>query len=74
MTIRGPRPLPECSVCGTPTRRRTHDANGGLCSQCHRTYQASRGTQTQLLLSVPELPADRDLSNVVLFRRRREGR
>jgi hypothetical protein len=68
------RPLPECSICGTPTRRQAHTANGGLCSPCRVTYQASRGAQTQLLLSVPDV-VERDLENVVVLdpRRRRKG-
>lgn len=27
-------PLPECSLCGTPTRRAAHESNGGLCTGC----------------------------------------
>jgi hypothetical protein len=27
-------PLPECELCETPTRRATHDRNGGLCNDC----------------------------------------
>lgn len=75
MTAQTPRPLPECRVCQTPTRRRTHDATGGLCTGCHRTYQASKSVQTQLLLSIPDLKDDGpDLANVVLFRTRKDGK
>lgn len=74
MTIHRPPALPECRLCQTPTRRQTHARTDGLCSACHRTYQASRAVQTQLLLSIPDLedkPAD--LANVVMFRPRKAG-
>lgn len=32
--IRIADPLPECALCESPTRRRTYEANGGLCSRC----------------------------------------
>lgn len=34
MTARTAPPLPECALCGTPTKRAAHDRNGGLCSPC----------------------------------------
>lgn len=30
----GWRALPECPICGTPTRRAVFDANGGTCTAC----------------------------------------
>lgn len=29
------RPLPECQLCETPTKRATWEALAGLCSPCH---------------------------------------
>lgn len=37
------RPLPECAVCSTPTRRQAFDANGGMCSTCRDAYGNRRG-------------------------------
>jgi recombinational DNA repair protein (RecF pathway) len=34
VNIRIADPLPECSLCGTPTKRAKHERNGGLCSRC----------------------------------------
>jgi hypothetical protein len=28
-------PLPECRLCERPTLRKAHEANGGLCTDCH---------------------------------------
>jgi hypothetical protein len=71
MTTDLPRPLPECRLCQTPTRRRVHQRNDGLCTDCRGRYEASRAVQTQLLLSIPEpKAAEPDLSNVVLLRPR----
>jgi hypothetical protein len=66
-----PRPLPECRLCQQPTKRRTWRANDGLCTDCRRAYDASRGHQTALLLPL-DPPADPqpDLTNVVLLRPR----
>jgi hypothetical protein len=36
VTIRTADPLPECSLCGQPTKRTTHERYGGLCSACSR--------------------------------------
>lgn len=73
MIVDKPRPLPECRLCQTPTRRRTYRANDGLCSDCRKVYDASRGEQTTLLLPLEGAPSTRaeDLTNVVLFRPRR---
>jgi hypothetical protein len=65
-----PRPLPDCALCGQPTRRRVHRANGGMCTACRHEYeQRDRGTQLPLLLDVD--PAPRDLTNVVVLDTRR---
>jgi hypothetical protein len=71
MSTELPRPLPECRLCQTPTRRRTHQRTGGLCSACYKRYERERAVQTQLLLPLDK-PDDQpaDLSNVVLFRPR----
>lgn len=34
MTIRTAEPLPECRMCGTPTKRKAYDRNGELCTPC----------------------------------------
>lgn len=34
MTVRLAEPLPECSLCETPTARDAHERNGGLCTAC----------------------------------------
>ena len=71
MITDGPRPLPDCRLCGTPTRRRVHRANDGMCSDCKTAYDASRGTQQTLLLPLEDAPdTGPDLSNVVLLRPR----
>ncbi len=75
MTIKLPPPLPECTVCGTPTRRAVHNATGGLCSTCKRTYTQGglptlaevRESRVQLEL---DMPTPAEASNVVPFRRK----
>jgi hypothetical protein len=63
-----PRPLPECALCGTPTRRRTHRTNGGMCTDCRTAYEASRGEQQQLPIVTPApTPRPPDLTNVVVL-------
>lgn len=32
--MRVAEPLPECELCGAPTKREAHERNGGLCSPC----------------------------------------
>jgi hypothetical protein len=67
-----PRPLPDCALCGTPTKRRVHRANGGMCTDCARAYAAGQGEQQQLPLVVPapgRTPPD--LTNVVVLVTRR---
>ena len=73
MIVDKPRPLPECSLCSTPTQRRAYRANHGLCSPCRKAYDAGRGEQTTLLLPLDGVPATRaeDLANVVLLADRR---
>lgn len=73
MIVDRPRPLPECALCHTPTQRRAHRTNRGLCSACKVAYDAGRGQQTTLLLPLDGAPTTRaeDLSNVVLLRPRR---
>lgn len=72
-----PRPLPDCALCGTPTARRAHRQNRGMCTPCARAYAAQHPTadQLQLLLEL-EAPAPRppDLSNVVVLDTRRRTR
>jgi hypothetical protein len=72
MIVDRPRPLPECALCGEPTNRRRHRANGGMCSDCRRVHDASRGEQQQLPL-ITDAPAPRapDLTNVVVLDTRR---
>lgn len=65
-----PRPLPECVLCGTPTRRRAHRVNRGMCTACRRVYDASRPEQ-QLLLDFQASDRGPDLSNVVVLDTRR---
>jgi hypothetical protein len=36
VTIRQAAPLPECSLCETPTARDVHERNGGLCTRCNQ--------------------------------------
>lgn len=69
-----PRPLPECSICGTPTARRPHRANAGLCTPCRRAYDASRPQQQTLLLPLDGVRPEERLSNVVLLADRRRRR
>lgn len=73
MIVDRPRPLPDCALCGTPTRRRVHRANGGMCTDCRKVYDAKpRAEQQQipLLTAAPEPPAP-DLTNVVVLDTRR---
>lgn len=67
-----PRPLPECALCSSPTQRRVHRANKGMCTDCARVY-ATRNADQQALLFELEQPAPRppDLSNVVVLDTRR---
>lgn len=70
-----PRPLPECALCQTPTRRRTHRANGGMCTDCRKAYDAGRGEQQRIpiVTAAPHLPyGDADLTNVVVLDTRRK--
>jgi hypothetical protein len=71
-----PRPLPDCALCGTPTRRRTHRQNGGMCTDCRRVYDAKPRAEQQalpLITDTPPPPAP-DLTNVVVLDTRRRGR
>jgi hypothetical protein len=75
VTTDEPRPLPECAICQTPTRRRNHRANGGMCTPCRTAYDAARGEQTQLPLVVPApTPRPPDLTNVVVLDTHRKPR
>jgi hypothetical protein len=67
-----PRPLPECALCQTPTQRRAHRANGGMCTPCRTAYDQGRAEQQQLPL-ITDAPAPRppDLTNVVVLDTRR---
>jgi hypothetical protein len=68
-----PRPLPDCALCGQPVRRRTHRANGGMCTTCAQSYAARRHAE-QLglpLITDPPAPAPPDLSNVIVLDTRR---
>jgi hypothetical protein len=68
-----PRPLPECALCSTPTQRRVHRANGGMCTPCRREYdQRPKAEQQQLpLITDTPTPKPRDLTNVVVLDTRR---
>jgi hypothetical protein len=68
-----PHPLPDCAICGTPTKRRAHRANGGMCTACRRAYDAKDRPEQQQLPIVTSAPAPRqpDLSNVVVLDTRR---
>lgn len=48
MTIQRSQPLPECVVCERPTRRETHERNGGYCSRCKSLRPAYVPTPAQL--------------------------
>jgi hypothetical protein len=67
-----PRPLPECALCATPTQRRAHRANGGMCTPCRRTHDAAHGDQQALpLITSAPTPRTPDLTNVVVLDTRR---
>jgi hypothetical protein len=68
-----PRPLPECALCGTPTQRRAHRLNGGMCTTCRREYDAAHGEQQRLpLITSAPAPRPPDLTNVVVLDTRRK--
>lgn len=73
MIVDRPRPLPDCALCGTPTRRRTHRANGGMCTACRRAYDAKDRPEQQQLPLITDVPTPRapDLTNVVVLDTRR---
>jgi hypothetical protein len=67
-----PRPLPDCALCGMPTKRRVHRANAGMCTDCRREYdQRAPEQQTLPLLMDAPAPRPRDLTNVVVLDTRR---
>lgn len=50
-----PRTLPDCALCGQPTRRQAHRANRGMCTPCRRVYDAlPRAEQQTLPLDVEQ--------------------
>jgi hypothetical protein len=66
------RPLPECALCQSPTQRRVHRRNGGMCTDCRTAYDQRGGEQQQLpLITDAPTPAPPDLTNVVVLDTRR---
>ena len=63
MTPKVAEPLPECSLCETPTRREVHEANGGLCTSC-----ATGLADTVRMLPVAIPPANDDTGFVEGYR------
>jgi hypothetical protein len=53
VNIRIADPLPECQLCGAPTRRAVHERNAGLCSTCTDGI-----ADTVRMLPVRDTPAD----------------
>jgi len=68
-----PRPLPDCAICGTPTRRRTARRNDGMCTDCRRAYDAKDRPEQQQIPLIADAPTPRppDLTNVVVLDTRR---
>lgn len=64
MSVKISRPLPECRMCATPTKRATWLEHGGLCSNCLEVL-ASTVRLTRLPPAPDQLTLEADVTAYV---------
>lgn len=79
MTVPAPgwRPLPDCTQCGRPTRRSTHQRLGGYCSECKRVEHpalAAERTRLQEWQGTVRRIRGQENARIEALRLRREAR